>query len=292
MLHVASATASIAVAPFQNMLCALVCGSPIQSKLRFLAQHNISTDLEVRVKSNWNLNHQRLEHLIAAMNHVPEALRREGMNMEYGTREGLMLRFLAQYELRSPLRGLPWHAFDSFEGLPDDLAGGDLRKTRNVRWRTGAYSTNGQLPNMTCCPNVQLHKGWFNDTVGPFLDAHVGTPVGFAHMDADIYSSTMTVLEAIFSRCAQRIGTVFAFDELFGSLEQEQHELRALEDSATKWGIKWRFITYALTRGSTVARAAVQVVEPDVRGRCRTSLRSVAPSTSGEAKRFKFNLFQ
>lgn len=116
--------------------------------------------------------------------------------------------------------------------------------------------------------NVELHQGWFNETVGKFLrEQPRNKPVAFCHLDADIYSSTLTVLEEVFSRCAHRVGTVLAFDELFGSLAQEEHELRALEESSQRYGVTWRFVTYALTLASPFARAGVQVV--DVGRRCR-----------------------
>ena len=36
--------------------------------------------------------------------------------------------------------------------------------------------------------------------------------------------AAITVLDAVFSRCMHRVGTVLSFDELFGSLAQLQHE--------------------------------------------------------------------
>mgnify|MGYP004293221693 CR=1 FL=1 len=39
--------------------------------------------------------------------------------------------------------------------------------------------------------NVVLHKGWFNDTLPPFLDsAGRDLPAAFLHLDADIFEST------------------------------------------------------------------------------------------------------
>ena len=44
---------------------------------------------------------------------------------------------------------------------------------------------------------VALHNGWFEDTVPAFLAARPGVPVAFLHADADLYSSTATVLRAL-----------------------------------------------------------------------------------------------
>ena len=237
---------------------AFIYASPLTNKLRFLRQHNISTDLQVSTKQKWNTGHKRAVHLVSAMMHVPYPLNTSGLALEFGTREAYMLRWEAA---ESPLKHLHWHGFDSFEGLPTDVESSNSAD-RVARWAAGAYSTGGKLPNMTCCPNVQLHKGWFNETVGPFYDAHPRKAVAFAHMDADIYSSTLQVLDATFSRCSHRVGTVFAFDELFGSLAQEQHEYRALRESSERWGVTWKFITYVMTEMSPYARAAVQITEP------------------------------
>jgi len=128
---------------------------------------------------------------------------------------------------------------------------------RNPHWKAGRYSTHGVLPKVV--PNVELHPGWFNETVPQVLARHPGEPIAFLHMDADIYTSTRSVLDAVFSRCVLRVGTVIAFDELFGPPAQAEHEYRALLESSEQWGIHWEFVTYTLTPKSEFARAAVQI---------------------------------
>ena len=80
-------------------------------------------------------------------------------------------------------------------------------------------------------------------------------------MDADVYSSTRTVLDTIFARCAHRNGTVFSFDELFGTREILNHEWRALNEATKSRGITFKFISFARTPRSRFARAAVQIEE-------------------------------
>ena len=242
------------------LLAALVVvplSTPLSNKFRFLRVHNLTTELEVKMGSAWGLGHQRRQHLFMAASRVPPALLRDGLNMEFGTRHGEGLRWLA-----TDFNQTSWHGFDSWQGLPTDVSS-------SKHWHEGKYSTGGVLPDMSCCLNVRLHKGWFNETVESFIQSQPpDRPVGFAHLDADVYSSTVTVLDAIFRACAHRNGTVLSFDELFGSLEQERHEWKALLESAAKYGFSWRFVTYALTPASPFARAAVQVT--DVGERCRT----------------------
>ena len=116
----------------------------------------------------------------------------------------------------------------------------------------------GELP--TVPPHVRLHVGWFNETLPPFLDSPSGRgPVAFAHLDADVYTSTIQVLDAIGTRCRLRLGTVLAFDEIFGPPRIQEEELRALQEAAHKYGFTYRFITYLNHPKTNFGRAAVQI---------------------------------
>jgi len=59
---------------------------------------------------------------------------------------------IATYYPKTPIFG-----FDSFEGLPEDWSG---------PWIKGSFDMNGNLPRVH--PNVQLIKGWFDDTIPEF----------------------------------------------------------------------------------------------------------------------------
>ena len=119
---------------------------------------------------------------------------------------------------------LRWDGFDSFKGLPKST-----KNAARLGWGGGKYTMDGRLP--TVPPHVHLHAGWFNDTLPQFLDSAAGSgAVAFAHLDADIYTSTITVLEALAARCRLREGTVLAFDEIFGPPRIQREELRALHE--------------------------------------------------------------
>ena len=81
-------------------------------------------------------------------------------------------------------------------------------------WGAGKYSVKGALPKVPS--HVRLHVGWFNETLPPFLDGLGRGPVAFAHLDADIYTSTISVLDALAARCRLRLGTVLSFDREAG----------------------------------------------------------------------------
>ena len=215
------------------------------------------------------VEHQRLYHLQRALARVPPALR-SLPRAEFGVRDARTLRILASSsdeEVSSV-----WHGFDSFRGLPSPTRSPQQNTSRAshylaVAWRAGTFSRHGALPRVPA--NVHLHAGWFNESLAAFMDSHEATTRGtagaappafaFVHLDADIYDSTLAVLDMVFGRCWHRRGTVLAFDELFGPMGQEEHELRALNDAARRHGVRWRYVSYTLTPSSPFARAAVQI---------------------------------
>ena len=197
---------------------------------------------------------------------------RRGMRalfMEFGVRDGrsvghLANRTAATWPSARPDHGtlpIAWHGFDSFRGLPRGEAAAG-----RVGWRAHMYTTRGRLPRVPAA--VSLHPGWFNDTVPAFLDGDGrGDPVCFAHIDCDLYESTVVVLTALASRCQLCAGAVLSFDELFGSPAVEALEWRALNEVAARWGLGFRFISYMAHARSAFGRAAIQIVTHS-RSRC------------------------
>lgn len=133
---------------------------------------------------------------------------------EFGVREGRSLGWLIDQYPQQII-----HAFDSWEGLPED-------------WNHGT----GKVADMSCEPpnvpaHIKLHKGWFKDTLPKWKQQHKG-PIAFLHMDADIYSSTKEVLMSLDDQIVT--GTVITFDEfcnfrLSGKMSKwQEHEFRAL----------------------------------------------------------------
>jgi hypothetical protein len=124
--------------------------------------------------------------------------------------------------------------FDSFLGLPEDWRPGCAR---------GAFSLGGAAPLVS--HNVRLVKGWFNETLAPFLAWRaVGGPaerrVALAHLDADLYSSTILVLRTLAPLV--RPGTLLVFDELINYPGFEEHEWRALLEAAHEFGWGLEFV--------------------------------------------------
>ena len=153
------------------------------------------------------------------------------MALEFGVYQGRTLKIIAKARKHNQVFG-----FDSFQGLPED-------------WRSniaaGTFAT-GQLPDVA---GAELVVGWFNDTLPGFLADHPG-PVAFLHLDADLYSSTATVLEQVGHRL--KTGSVLVFDEYFNYPGWEEHEHRAWQEFVAKTGIMFRYAAYTCNNEQVV----------------------------------------
>ncbi len=145
-----------------------------------------------------------------------------GSILEFGVASGRTIRHLAGLTERAI------DGFDSFEGLPET-------------WRTGfAQGAFSQaVPEVPS--HVSLHKGWFSDTLPPFL-ARTPDPVALLHIDCDLYSSTAFVLDALEDRITA--GTVIVFDEYFNYPGWKQHEHRAFQEFTAATGRTFRFDSF------------------------------------------------
>lgn len=214
----------------------------------FLKYHGryLVTDLQARAKArslDYIESHMRdalifgdrWELLLFAARNAPAA----GLMLEFGVADGASLRYVASRVER------PFHGFDSFEGLPEDWSGTFEKR--------GKFGRGGALP--TVPTNATLHRGWFDDTLPPFLGEHAGEPIAFVHIDCDIYSSTASVLRHLAPRLA--LGTVLVFDEYFNYPNWERHEWRAFQEFVRDTGTSYAYLGFAQKNG----HVAVQLGE-------------------------------
>jgi hypothetical protein len=173
----------------------------------------------------------RYKLLCYALDQAP----RDGLVCEFGVAGGKTIKRIASR------RAGPVHGFDSFEGLPEDWSGTDQR--------AGSFSQKGRLPKAP--PNVQFHVGWFDKTLPAFLECHTER-AAFLHMDADIYSSTKTVLDLMRPRIGP--GTVLVFDEYLNYPAWKEHEHRALCEFLSETGLRCRYIGFSTLRGQAAVR--------------------------------------
>jgi hypothetical protein len=111
--------------------------------------------------------------------------------------------------------------FDSFEGLPEDWA---------TDYPKGTFTVHGAIPEIADT-RVTLVKGWFENTV-PTYD-FIERDHLVVHLDADLYSSTTLVLQALKSHI--KVGTTL----IFGDFQHFFHERRAFDEFLRETG--WKF---------------------------------------------------
>jgi hypothetical protein len=148
------------------------------------------------------------------------------VGVEFGVGSGESLRLFAKYRFM--------FGFDSFRGLPTD-------------WR------EGYPKGMFACEPPEIHNTWlfvgdFADTVPKFVA--MGKPVGFVHIDCDLYSSTaqaLTIAPLLVN------GSIILFDEYYNYDGWEDHEHQALMDS----GIEFDYVAW-----SSDQQVAIKVRKP------------------------------
>ena len=153
--------------------------------------------------------------------------RAEGHYLEFGVFTGGTIRFMAK---RIGSRTI--HGFDSFEGLPEAWGGFSLGRS--------AFDVSGKLPRVP--GNVRLHRGWFENSLPPWLKENEGA-VAFIHIDCDLYSSTRTIFTLLADRMVP--GTIILFDEYFNFPNWERHEFKAFQEFVSENGIKYTYLAFA-----------------------------------------------
>ena len=155
----------------------------------------------------------------ATLRRVLHEFEPQGWAVEFGVYSGYSLDIIAA---KMPVIG-----FDSFEGLPED-------------WRedfpkgTFAFPQEMSLPYI---PNAMLVPGWFENTVPGFPFP----PLGLVHIDCDLYSSTVTALNAITEAVFD--GTIIVFDEYHSYPGAEDHEEKAFREWINRFDMEASVIT-------------------------------------------------
>ena len=157
----------------------------------------------------------------------------DGLYLEFGVYKGHSIKIIAENKPDKIVYG-----FDSFEGLPEDWRQGFLK---------GSFNVNGALPEVK--ENVQLVKGWFDETLPNFVKEH-SEPCAFIHIDCDLYSSTKTVFNELKNKIVN--GTVIVFDEYFNYIGWEHGEYKAFKEFLEETGLTCEYLSYTATEQAAV----------------------------------------
>ena len=149
----------------------------------------------------------------------------EGLHMEFGVRSGTTINHIARQ-----LPDKTVYGFDSFEGLPEDWSG----------WMQVKGSFGGEgIPKVE--PNVDLVKGWFDQSLPDFLQGNTQN-IAFVHVDSDLYSSAKTILSELSPHI--KPGTIVVFNEYFNYPNWREHEFRALQEFNQRSELDYEYLCW------------------------------------------------
>jgi hypothetical protein len=166
------------------------------------------------------------------MRYCISQVKNEGLWLEFGVGMGSTIDFISKNNNSKSIIG-----FDSFEGLPEDWKMSD-----SLTYAKGRYSLNGTLPPVKN-KNIEFITGYFSDTLPYFLQKQ-DAPCAFVHMDCDLYSSTLYVLDTLnkFDKLVK--GTVILFDELYNYQYFDRHEFKAFKEFFATSGLKYSWLAH------------------------------------------------
>lgn len=147
----------------------------------------------------------------------------DGLTLEFGVASGRTINHLADLSPESHIFGFDW-----FKGLPET-------------WRSdvpmGTFA--GDLPAVRT--NVSLVIGLFEDTLPGFVAEHSGA-IRLLHVDCDLYSSTVTILNCLAAQIVP--GTIILFDEYFNYPGWRLHEYKAFQEYLARAGRRYEYLGF------------------------------------------------
>lgn len=165
--------------------------------------------------------------------------------LEFGVMNGNSLLDYYQNYKKNNLKG-HFFGFDSFLGLPEEKS--DVHSP----WKTGQFTVNGKInPNLLSNKDINIVDGWFSDTLNDSLiPKFKNKKIGIAHIDCDIYTSTVEVLEFIVKNNLLCDGSLIVYDDwgaykasgLSKSFEYKVAEARAHKEIVEKYDLNFKLV--------------------------------------------------
>lgn len=146
-----------------------------------------------------------------------------GQVLEFGVHSGSTINLIS-----SILKDDIIFGFDSFEGLPEDW---NISYNEKFNKHKKGYFSVDSLPAVN--ENVKLIKGFFDQSLIPWIKDNELKQIKFLHIDSDLYSSAIFVLDSLNKYIVP--GTIIVFDEFYPWGRKryetwEEHEYRALKE--------------------------------------------------------------
>ena len=159
-----------------------------------------------------------------------------GTAFEFGVYNGRTIGVIA-----NKLSDQNIYGFDSFEGLPEDWQRTESGGIKHVK---GHFALDA-LPEVP--GNVTLVKGFFDTSLPKWLEENLLEQISFLHVDCDLYSSTVTVLECLQPYIVPN--TIIVFDELYAWHKPKKYSLwhegeyKALQEWVKKYNREFEILS-------------------------------------------------
>ena len=168
-----------------------------------------------------NINMHPLNYVFEniKLKHKPDTLW-----LEFGVATGNTINYISRFTNDTV------YGFDSFEGLPEKWRDG---------FNKGHFNRYGNFPRVN--NNVSLVKGWFNNSIEPFIKEH-NKKISFIHIDCDLYSSTKCIFDTLKNYIDN--DCIIIFDELvnYPGFDGETGELKAFYEFITENKVDYEWI--------------------------------------------------
>jgi len=155
----------------------------------------------------------------------------------HGSTVGTLVRGFRDRDMPVP----KMHLFDSFLGLPAEQPGVAVPDI----WIQGAFSApRKQLEDKIDSlglsqDNYMIHEGWFSETLKPeLIEAGTFKPASYVDIDADLYNSTLEILDFLLAHELIRPGTIIGYDDWGDTDIWTAGESRAHKEMIEKYGVR------------------------------------------------------
>lgn len=187
-----------------------------------VSKNNLSIDLfnnTSKVFDSPDNNRSRIDNLKFALSQISI----QGDVLEFGVYTASTINLISSVLNQDKVYG-----FDSFEGLPEEWK---ISTDSNLNKYKKGYFALKELPKVN--DNVVLVKGFYDQSVEPWIEETNLSQVKFLHVDSDLYSSAIFILTTLNKYLVP--GTVIVFDEMhpWGGKRYDMwadHEYRALKE--------------------------------------------------------------
>ena len=163
---------------------------------------------------NYNLSDEKLKfmHLLEAVNYTRVALLPQ-VYFEFGCHSARTFSAAVNSSKYLNMEEMKFYAFDSFMGLPKTNAADD-GVFESGEFKTSIEDFRNKLKRKTgvYLDSSNIFPGFFSDSLTPQLQLRM-PKVGVVHIDVDLYSSTIEVLN--FIKPLLVVGTVLLFDDYY-----------------------------------------------------------------------------